>query len=290
MLDAVTSTIELRSPGHAATAAGLAVFAAAYAWLILAGTTVVTASSDPGATGITLLGALLPAGLAVGVALALPPRREPAVLDGVPPARLRREAAVLVGLAVAFPLTVLAVPDDLAYPLVKVGLLLVVPLVAFRLLRGTGPRAPTIPRPLVWAAPCAAALAWFVLSQVGPLAVPLTQELPDPVTLAVASLVTLLTAGVLEEVFYRCWLQTRLERLLGVGPAVVAQALLFAGMHVGHIALHPAGVATGIAGALAVQGVFGLMQGVLWARYRNVWVIIAIHAATNLVYLDLLLG
>lgn len=285
----MTTTMERARGACVATGAGIAVFVAAYLWLLVTGATEVTASTDPGATGISLLAALLPAVLAVAVALAVPPHAEPAVLDGVSSPRLRREAAVLVALAVAFPLTVLAVPDDLAYPLIKVALFLAAPLVAFRLLRGNGPPARTIPRPLVWAAPCAAALVWFLTSQLGPLAAPLTQDLPDPVTLAVLSLVTLLTASVLEEVFFRCWLQTRLERVVGVGPAVLAQALLFAGMHVGHVALHPAGVATGIAGVLAVQGVFGLMLGVLWARYRNVWVIIAIHVVTNLVYVDLLL-
>ena len=270
------------------TAAGLAVFAAAYGWLLLTGASEVTASSDPGATGVSLLGAIFPALVAVVIALVVPPHAQPILLDGVPTARVRQEVLVLVGLAVAFPLSVLAVPDDLAYPLLKVGLLVVVPLVVFRLLRGTGPVARTVPRPLVWAAPCAAALAWFLPSQVGPLATPLTQVLPDPVTLAVISLITLLTAGVLEEFFYRAWLQTRLERLIGVGPAVVAQALLFAAMHVGHITAHPGGLVTGVAGALAVQGVFGLMQGVLWARYRNIWVIVAIHVVTNLVYVDML--
>jgi membrane protease YdiL (CAAX protease family) len=285
----MTTTSE-RTGGAATvlTAAGLAVFAAAYGWLLLTGASEVTASSDPGATGVSLLGAIFPALVAVVIALVVPPHAQPILLDGVSTERVRRETLVLVGLAVAFPLSVLAVPDELAYPLLKVGLLVVVPLVAFRLLRGTGPVARTVPRPLVWAAPCAAALAWFLTSQVGPLATPLTQELPDPVTLAVVSLITLLTAGVLEEFFYRAWLQTRLERLIGVGPAVVAQALLFAAMHVGHITAHPAGLVTGVAGALAVQGVFGLMQGVLWARYRNIWVIVAIHAVTNLVYVDML--
>ncbi|MGI5126969.1 CPBP family intramembrane glutamic endopeptidase [Pseudonocardia sp. CA-107938] len=286
----VTTSPRTAGPTGILTAAGLAVFAAAYGWLLATGTTEVTGSADSGATGPSLLGALLPALVAVLIALVVAPHARPVVLDGVPTDQLRREALVLVGLAVAFPLSVLAVPGDLAYPLLKVGLLLVAPLAAFRLMRGTGPVARTVPRPLVWAAPSAAALAWFLTSHVGPLAVPLTQQLPDPVTLAVVSLVTLLTASVLEEFFYRAWLQTRLERLIGVGPAVVGQALLFAAMHVGHILANTAGIATGVAGALAVQGVFGLMQGVLWARYRNIWVIVAIHVVTNLVYVDLLLG
>jgi hypothetical protein len=167
----MTTTSE-RAGGAASmlTAGGLAVFAAAYGWLVLTGTSEVTASSDPGASGVSLLGAFLPALVAVVIALVVPPHALPTVLAGVPAHRLRREVLVLVGMAVAFPLVVLLVPDDLAYPLLKIGLLLVVPLVAFRLLRGSGPAARTAPRPLVWAAPCAAALAWFLTSQVGPLA------------------------------------------------------------------------------------------------------------------------
>lgn len=44
----------------------------------------------------------------------------------------------------------------------------------------------------------------------------------------------------------------------------------------------------GLASIVAVQGVFGLMTGYVWARYRNIWIPILIHVVTNLVYGDLL--
>ncbi|WP_327588433.1 CPBP family intramembrane metalloprotease [Nonomuraea sp. NBC_00507] len=77
--------------------------------------------------------------------------------------------------------------------------------------------------------------AWFALTEIGPFDPPLTQALPDPGTLAITSLATLLTASVLEEIFYGGWLQTRLEVLHGRWPAITFSALLFAAMHAGRV-------------------------------------------------------
>jgi membrane protease YdiL (CAAX protease family) len=98
----------------------------------------------------------------------------------------------------------------------------------------------------------------------------------------------LLTASVLEEVFYRAWLQTRLEVLYGRWPAIMVSSLLFALMHSSRI--DAADPLLGLATIIAFQGVFGLMLGYLWARYRNFWVIVFIHVVTNLVYVPMLLG
>ncbi len=112
-------------------------------------------------------------------------------------------------------------------------------------------------------------------------------SLPDPVTVAVVSLITLLTAGVLEEVFYRGFLQTRLESLVGRWPAVATSSTLFAAMHIAsHV--HVDTLTVDLATIVAVQGTFGVMQGYLWSRYRNIWAPIAIHVAVNLIYLDML--
>ncbi|WP_342775101.1 CPBP family intramembrane glutamic endopeptidase [Nonomuraea diastatica] len=146
-----------------------------------------------------------------------------------------------------------------------------------------GSRAPKAPRARAACTPG----SWFLLAEVSPLSPPLTQQLPDPLTLAIGSLITLLTASVLEEFFYRAWLQTRLEALYGRWPAILASALLFAAMHVSHI--NPEAIGVGIASVVAAQGMFGLMQGYLWARYRNIWVIILIHTIVNLVYVDMLI-
>ncbi|MFC4060871.1 CPBP family intramembrane glutamic endopeptidase [Planomonospora corallina] len=276
-----------------ATAAGAGVFLLAYAWLAAAGHTEITASADPGAAKTSLWAAAVPALAAMLLTRLVPPGRAlPEPLAGLPRERLVRETWALVAAAVAFPLVVgglLAAgqPRDLWYAVVKPLLLLVVPLVAFRVLRRGGPAARAIPRPVVWLAPLPAMAAWFVLAEVWPFRVPLTQELPDPVMLAVASLFTLLTASVLEEVFYRGWLQTRLEVLYGRWPAVLVTSLLFAAMHVSH--LRSGGIGVGLASMVAFQGVFGLMAGYLWSRYRNLWAPIGVHVLVNLVYVDLLL-
>jgi membrane protease YdiL (CAAX protease family) len=263
------------------------VFAAAYGWLVATGHTSITGSADPGASSMSLWAAVLPPLAALALARLVPPRAEPPQpLAGLPASRLRREAWTLV--AAALVMACLAPFAGLLYPVVKVVVLLAVPLLAFRLLRGDGPRARAIPAPVTWLAPIPAVVAWFLLSQVGPLAVPLTQELPDPVVLVVGSLITLLTASVLEEVFYRAWLQTRLEVLYGRWPAILGSSLLFAVMHTSHV--RPDALLPGLAGIVAFQGVFGLMLGYLWSRYRNIWVIILIHVITNLVLVPLLLG
>ncbi|WP_327092368.1 CPBP family intramembrane metalloprotease [Nonomuraea sp. NBC_01738] len=270
------------------TGAGLAVFVLAYASLILTGNTVIRLSADPGAAGVSLWAALLPQLAAVLLAMLVAPRAAiPQPLSGLPRPRLVKETWLLLAAAVAFPIAVALVGRGLLYPVAKIMILLVVPLVGFRLIRGDGPAARSVPRPVTWLAPLPAVVAWFLLAEVSPLSPPLTQQLPDPVTLAVGSLITLLTASVLEEFFYRAWLQTRLEALYGRWPAILASALLFAAMHVSHI--NPEAIGVGIASVVAAQGMFGLMQGYLWARYRNIWVIILIHTIINLVYVDMLI-
>jgi uncharacterized protein len=270
------------------TGAGLAVFVLAYTSLILTGNTVIRLSADPGATGVSLWAALLPQLAAVLLAVLVAPRAAlPQPLSGLPRPRLVKETWLLLAAAVAFPIAVALVGRGLLYPVAKIMILLVVPLVGFRLIRGDSPAARSIPRPVTWLAPLPAVVAWFLLAEVSPLSPPLTQQLPDPVTLAIGSLITLLTASVLEEFFYRAWLQTRLEALYGRWPAILASALLFAAMHVSHI--NPEAIGVGIASVVAAQGMFGLMQGYLWARYRNIWVIILIHTIVNLVYVDMLI-
>lgn len=287
----VTTPASRLSPTGLFTGLALAAFAAAYAGLIATGHTGVTPSADPGASRLSLWGAALPPLAAMALARLVPPRREPpAPLAELRRDRLLKEAWALVAAAVLFACVAPIARGglDLLYPPVKVLLLLVVPLVVFRVFRGDGPKARAIPAPVTWLAPLPAIVAWFLLAQVSPLAVPLSQNLPDPVTLAVASLVTLLTASVLEEIFYRGWLQTRLEALYGRWPAVMASSLLFASLHTSHIP--PAAPALGVATIVAFQGVFGLMQGYLWARYRNIWAVILIHTLVNLVYVPILLG
>nr|WP_235733584.1 CPBP family intramembrane glutamic endopeptidase [Mycobacteroides chelonae] len=161
------------------------------------------------------------------------------------------------------------------------------------MLRGDGPKArwrTRLDRTRILA-PIVPVVAWIALARLGPLAPPASalSGLPDPVTVAVASLITLLTAGVLEEVFYRGFVQTRLESLVGRWPAIATASVLFAAMHIAsHV--HATTVAVDLATIVAVQGTFGVMQGYLWSRYRNIWAPIAIHIAVNLIYLDMLIS
>ncbi|WP_113701154.1 CPBP family intramembrane glutamic endopeptidase [Nonomuraea lactucae] len=65
------------------------------------------------------------------------------------------------------------------------------------------------------------------------------------------------------EIFYRGWLQSRLEVLYGRWPAIVASSLLFAAMHTSHV--RPEAPLLGVA----------------------FWVIVFIHTVTNLVLVPL---
>ncbi|MFC9970826.1 CPBP family intramembrane glutamic endopeptidase [Spirillospora sp. NPDC127200] len=284
----MTSTHSPRTPAATSvTCAGAAIFVLAYAWPAITGNTQVARSSDPDAAVSSLWAAALPPLAAIVLARLFAPASEGASpLADLPASRLRRETWVLVTAAVLLALVAPQAQGGL-YPLVKVLFLLVVPLVALRVIGRGGPKAKAVPAPVVWLAPLPAVLAWFLLSHVGPLAVPLTQDLPDPVTLVVGSLITLLTASVLEEVFYRGWLQTRLEALYGRWPAIMVSALLFALMHSSRI--NGDDPLAGLATIIAFQGVFGLMLGYLWSRYRNFWIIVFIHVVSNLVLVPLLI-
>lgn len=139
-----------------------------------------------------------------------------------------------------------------------------------------------------WLAPIPAVLAFGWLSVLGPLAPPLptAEDYPDPVYLAVGATLTFFTANVLEEVFFRGMLQTRLEALFGRWPGILLAALLFAWLH---LPTHGQGSLPLTLGAIvAFQGFFGLFTGYLWSRYRNLWAPIAAHTAMNTVPLLLM--
>lgn len=273
-----------------AVAIGVAMYVVAYGWLLVVGDGMVTPSSDPGAPSISLWAAAIPALAAILLARLVAPRHEPpaAPRQDVPHQQLVRETWILVLCAIVFPVLVYGNTQSLWYPLVKVLLLLVLPLVAFRMLRRGAPATRAIPKAVIWLAPLPAFGVWFVLSEIWPYAQPLPEQLPDPITLAISSLLTLLTASVLEEIFYRGWLQTRLETRYGRWPAILGSSLLFAFMHLGRV--QPDAIGLGLAGIVSYQGMFGLMLGYLWSRYRNIWIVIAIHVVVNLGYVDMLVA
>jgi len=85
-------------------------------------------------------------------------------------------------------------------------------------------------------------------------------------------------AAVLEELVYRCLLFRILERPLGTGIALVAQALIFA---VGHLENVDQGSAGDAVAMLVSVTLLGLLWGVLFVLARNLWVVAAHHAAWN---------
>jgi membrane protease YdiL (CAAX protease family) len=102
-----------------------------------------------------------------------------------------------------------------------------------------------------------------------------------------------LEAGVVEEFFFRCLLQSRLSAALRSElGGIVVMALLFGLMHAPGLYLrtgvtqenlpaHPSlGMAIGY--SIVVTSVAGFFLGVLWARTRNFLVVVAVHAATDL--------
>ncbi|ANN18441.1 hypothetical protein SD37_24330 [Amycolatopsis orientalis] len=278
---------------------GLTAFALAPALLLATG----HASGKPSAdsdTELSLAGALLPA-LAGLLLIRLIPLRVPGTLPEVPDRRvLGRQATVLALVAFLWPLALFlvaaagqqaAVRD--VWALAKPIVFLVLPLLLLRALRPAGGADPFRLRPgwwpretWRWLAPIPAVLVFGWLSVSGPLAPPLptSEDYPDPVYLAVGATLTFFTANVLEEVFYRGMLQTRLEALFGRWPGILLASLLFAWLHLpthGQGASPWAGLPLTLGTIVAFQGFFGLFAGYLWSRYRNLWAQVAAHTAVN---------
>jgi len=131
------------------------------------------------------------------------------------------------------------------------------------------------------AAPAVPVLAWALLTYVGPLAKPPSGfgSTVDPVTLVAVLAVGFLLNAVLEEVFYRRWLQSRWEAVIGAWPAIVLSSLLWASWHV---ALQGRGdLPLDLAAVFVNQGVTGLFLGFLWSRYRRMWPLLVVHGLVN---------
>jgi hypothetical protein len=98
----------------------------------------------------------------------------------------------------------------------------------------------------------------------------------SPALLSVAVLIAI--AAVLEELVYRCLLFRMLERALGTGPALAAQALIFA---VGHLENVDQGGGGDVVAMLVSVTLLGLLWAGLFILARNLWVVAAHHAAWN---------
>ncbi|UQS26410.1 CPBP family intramembrane metalloprotease [Amycolatopsis thermalba] len=272
-----------RATGSVVLAGGLLLIAGSALWFVLTGDTGVRYSSDTGDT-VPMWFRWIPV-LAGVVLVRLVPFRGAAITPAE--RRPRLEAGVLLASAVLFAVTLgLAGGGEPAHTLLKVLLLLGVPAAMFWILRrwGTAWR-PAGGRPEVgrrWA-PAIPVAAWVLLSYASPWATPSSDfaTTVDLVTLVLVLVVGFLVNSLLEEVFYRRWLQSRWEALIGRWPAIVLASLLWA---VWHVAIHGSGdLPADLASAFVNQGVLGLFLGFLWSEYRMMWPLLVVHGAVNAV-------
>ena len=241
-------------------------------------------SSDPGSASTHVAWLWLGAALLLAIC-ALTSRGVPWSTVAVGP-RLRQDLILLIACAAAFPLAMRLPlgwhPAD--YLWMKVLVLLALPaLVLWLTHRRQGPGVSFTPPRLPAFALVGALLAIAAnqgLGLFGPGAAPADLASFDLGTIVLAATATALTASIGEEIFYRYWLQTRLEALLGRWAGILVASLIFGLMHLAsHVAGH--GLGLGAAIVIANQGVAGIVFGYLWSRYRRLWLPIALHLSTN---------
>lgn len=273
------STRGSQSAGFWVVITGTVLWGVSFATLLVVSPLGTAVSSDPGAEAISYWVTLLPSGVGIALVLLIPRRSRPRVAV----VRERRPFAittvVLLVLAALFPLACALVPlqGDL-YILGKVILLIILPAVALLLVR-RGVQIDFRKGAARWWAPAIVILIWTVLSQVAPWNPTFAIAGMDPVFVITAAVATALTAGVGEELFYRRWLQTRLEAGLGAWAGIVISSLAFALMHLGS---HGTGdLLIDVARVIVVQGSFGLFLGIMWWRYRNLTANVIVHVVAN---------
>nr|WP_218909784.1 CPBP family intramembrane glutamic endopeptidase [Nocardiopsis sinuspersici] len=263
--------------------AGLALIAGSAVWLAVNGATGVRHSADHHDT-VPMWHRWIPA-MAGLVLVRLVPPREPSATRVFAERTSHVRAGVLLASAVLFAVVLRLVGGgEPAHTVLKLTLLLAVPLVLFRLTRGEDPVVgPVSERSTAWwrYGPVAPVAAWFLLFYTGPTAAPTSDYAAsvDAVSLVLTFALVFALNGLLEEVFYRRWLQTRWEGVLGRWPAIVLVSLLWAVWHVG---IQGTGhLPTDLASALVNQGVTGLFLGYLWSRYRVMWPVLTVHGLMN---------
>lgn len=170
------------------------------------------------------------------------------------------------------------------YMISKIFLLLFIPFILLLFDQGNRRKEhPKTVKPIksrwYWLTPLTVILIWGYFHFFSVFSTPFDSTEVDPTILISALLIGFLINSVLEELFYRIWLQTRLELLLGTWPAILATSLLWASWH---IAVHSSGHwDVDIATVMVNHGVIGLFLGYLWARFRRVWVLIIVHGFMN---------
>ncbi|WP_299039033.1 CPBP family intramembrane glutamic endopeptidase [uncultured Pseudokineococcus sp.] len=284
--DAPTSSPRSRSlPGLAVLVVGLLLLSLSVAWLAASGHTSVRYRADSAET-VEVWRRWVPALAGIAVVRLLPVRGRPAVVGSSSEPAARREGLVLVAIAVVFAVGLHAAGGgEPAHTAGKLALLVALPLLVLRRRRrrGTAWRAAVVTGSRRWrlAGPVVALLAWGLLAFASPLAMP-GGDLASTVTLAelVATVVVgFLVNAVVEEVFYRRWLLSRVQAWLGPWPAIVLSSLLWS---VWHAAIQGTGdLGLDVPSALVTHMPLGVFLGCLWSRYRRMWPLLAAHGAVN---------
>ncbi|WP_252374994.1 MULTISPECIES: CPBP family intramembrane glutamic endopeptidase [unclassified Nonomuraea] len=266
---------------YAVLGGGLALIAGSALWLVLTGAADIRYSADHVDT-VPMWHRWIPVLAGLALVRLVPPRKEPP--GGVTGGRgVRVQAVVLLMAALVFAVALRwSGGGEPAHTVLKLALLAAVPAALFWWSR----RDPVtlVREPLTaWRryGPAAPVAAWLVLSYAGPLAPPTSDfaATVDTLTLVVTVVVVFVVNALLEEFFYRRWLQTRWEHLLGPWPAIVLSSLLWASWHIG---IQGTGdLPRDLASAFVNQGVQGLFLGYLWSRYRLMWPLLVVHGAVN---------
>lgn len=256
-----------------------AAWAASVLTLVLARPDGLALSADDGAPALPLWQVFLPPVLGIVLILALPPRRtdQPAVLGK--PRAFTRSTWFLLATAMGVIALGLTPVSDVDFVLLKGLLLLIVPALVLRFVWPGGVKVLRAPGAWRWWAPVVVVVAWTWVGYAAPWVRPSDFSGVDLTFLILGAVVTAITAGVGEELFYRLWLQTRLEAALGPAAAIVVTSVLFGLMHFGtHGA---ADLPMDAAVIVAVQGTSGIFLGLLWWRYRSIAVNILAHLIMN---------
>lgn len=201
---------------------------------------------------------------------------------------LVRQATILTTLALLFFIGLLLVPGDdlfIYFPVFKIILLLTCPVIMFSIYnreraKNNNLSSHSYLKDNQWLLPLIVTAVWIILYFFSPLSKPEVPEYEmDLIVLIIGASFSFLINSVLEELFYRVWLQTRLEALFGTWPAIMASSLLWAIWHTAIQGGDSADIA--FSNVIVNQGVMGLFLGFLWAKYRNIWVLIIIHGLMN---------
>ncbi|GAA4906826.1 hypothetical protein GCM10023405_30360 [Streptomonospora salina] len=110
---------------------------------------------------------------------------------------------------------------------------------------------------------------------------------PSPVVLLAAVLAVVAAVAVPEEIFFRALVQTRLEQVLGRWTGILAGAALFTATSVylselGDFSRQAQQLEFGIPHAIVFYAGVGVLQGYLWAAYRNIWLNILLRSGVLL--------